>query len=306
LAKQKGQVARVGYDLDHKVARQAEKAGAVDKLARDAPGAVRGADMVVLALPVDQIRPTLEVIASELKEKAVVLDTALAKQSMETLARGLLPPNRPYVGLTPIINPVYLIERAAGIEAAHPDLFRKGNIVITAPLDTPVYALQTAIDLTRMVGAEHLFSEPLEVDSQMAATHLLPEILAAALTEATVQQPGWHDTGRLAGRVYAEMTDSMILCQPTALAEAALLNQPSITRLIDNLVFTLQTLRTDITDQNRAALAERFKRASQGRQAWWELRLTPPESSQSDMPTGGDIFGQMVGLGGRKLPRRKV
>ena len=46
---------RVGHDRDLKTARQAEKLGALDRVEMNLPKAVRGADLVVLSLPVDQI-----------------------------------------------------------------------------------------------------------------------------------------------------------------------------------------------------------------------------------------------------------
>ena len=54
---------RVGHDRNLETARRAQKMGAVEHVAINLPSAVREADIVILAVPADQLRPTLEVIA---------------------------------------------------------------------------------------------------------------------------------------------------------------------------------------------------------------------------------------------------
>ncbi|HEX9013975.1 MAG TPA: prephenate dehydrogenase/arogenate dehydrogenase family protein, partial [Anaerolineaceae bacterium] len=126
-------VRRIGHDRDSAVARQAEKLGAVDKLAFNLPAAVREADVVLLTEPVDQLLETLKTIAPDLREGAVVMDTAPVKAGLIEQALNLLPPERHYLSLLPAANPVYLFEPAAGPESAHADLFKGGVILISEP-----------------------------------------------------------------------------------------------------------------------------------------------------------------------------
>ena len=39
-----------------------------------------------------------------------------------------------------------------------------------------------------------------------AAMHILPQLAAAALLDATVDKPGWQEARKLAGRPYAAVT----------------------------------------------------------------------------------------------------
>ena len=66
---------RVGHDRERRIANYAEKIGAVDRIENNLPRAVQNADLVVLSLPVDQIRETMEFIAEVLQEDCVVMDT---------------------------------------------------------------------------------------------------------------------------------------------------------------------------------------------------------------------------------------
>ena len=76
---------------------------------------------------------------------------------------------------------------------------------------TPSEAIKLAADLSQLLGAEHLFIDPVELDSMMSATHLLPQLMAAALLNATVDQPGWREARMLTGRPFAEATGPAVL-----------------------------------------------------------------------------------------------
>jgi prephenate dehydrogenase len=119
-------VYRVGHDRELGIARKAEKMGALDKVMINLPSAARQADLILLCLPMDQIRETLALIAPDLKDSAVIMDTGPAKEVVAGWAAELLPAGRHYIGLTPVLNPVYLHEVDAGVDAARPDLFRGG------------------------------------------------------------------------------------------------------------------------------------------------------------------------------------
>jgi prephenate dehydrogenase len=266
---------------------------------------VREADLVLLALPIDQIRDTLAVIGEDLKEGAVVMDTGPVKEVVAAWAAEILPPERYYVGLTPVINPVYLHEVGSGVNAAHPDLFRNGLLSIVAPPRTPSEAIKLAADLTRLVGAMPLFADPLEMDGLMAATHTLPQLMAAALLDATVDQPGWREGRKVAGRSYAEVTSSITHpTEPATLRAAALFGGENVLRVLDSLIASLQSIRADIQAQDAKALDERLGRARRGREEWLKQRMAAnwleEELPPAETPTASEWFGRLLGLRRKK------
>ena len=105
LGKNRSDIRRVGHDKDPSVSRKAKKIGAVDDTKFNLPAAVRKTDIVLLSLPVNEIRAALEVIAPDLPEGAVVLDTAPTQTSIAEWAQEILPEGCHYVGLVPAINP---------------------------------------------------------------------------------------------------------------------------------------------------------------------------------------------------------
>ena len=303
LAEHKDLVLRVGHDKDIRVANQARQIGALDRVDLNIPHAVREARVVVLALPLDQIRSTLSAMAQDLKTETVVIDTAPSKGVVAAWAKELLPPQCHYVGITLAINPAYLQEHENGVDAAHADLFHNGLVAIVSPPGTPSEAVKLATDFSGLLGAEHLFMDAVELDSLLASTHILPQLMAAALLNATVDQPGWFEGRKLAGRPYAEATGpGLQLSQAADLTEAAIGSHADAVRSLDNLIAALVSLRNDIRDQNTAALSQRLERAQQGRQRWWKERQTANWAASEaappvELPSAKEIINRWFGFG---------
>jgi prephenate dehydrogenase len=305
LADQSQVIYRVGHDREIRAAKRAEKMGALDKVSINLPSAVEDADLVLLALPVDQIRETLEVIRDDLKEGAVVMDTGPVKQVVASWAGELLPPRRFYVGLTPVLNPVYLHDIDSGAEAAHPDLFRDGLIGIVSPPGMPSEAIKLAADLTRLLGASPLFADPLEMDGLVAATHILPQLLAAGLLNATIGQPGWQEGRKVAGRSYAEVSAPVMYpTEPKTLTTAAMLNRENVMRVLDSAVASINAIRHDLSNEDLENLEERLNRAREGRQVWLKGRQAADwaaeETTSVEAPTASELFGRFIGRGRKK------
>jgi prephenate dehydrogenase len=305
LADQTEVIHRLGHDREIRIARRAEKMGALDKVSINLPAAVEEADLVLLALPVDQIRETLEAIRDDLKEGVVVMDTGPAKQVVASWIGELLPEGRFYVGLSPVLNPVYLHDVDYGTEAAHPDLFRDGLMGIVSPPGVASEAIKLAADLTRLLGATPLFADPLEMDGLVAATHILPQLLAAGLLNATVGQPGWQEGRKIAGRSYAEATAPVMYpTEPKTLTTAAMLNRENVVRVLDGLVASLNAIRNDLSNEDSENLEERLNRAREGRTAWLRGRMAAnwvaEETASVEAPSASEIFGRFIGRGKKK------
>jgi prephenate dehydrogenase len=305
LADQTEVIHRLGHDREVRTARRAEKMGALDKVLINLPSAVEKADLVLLALPVDQIRETLEIVRDDLKEGVVVMDTGPAKQIVASWVDELLPAGRFYVGLSPVLNPVYLHDIDSGPEAAHPDLFRDGLMGIVSPPGSPSEAIKLAADLTRLLGATPLFADPVEMDGLMAATHILPQLMAAGLLNATIGQPGWQEGRKVAGRSYAEVSAPVMYpSESKTLTTAAMLNRENVMRVLDGLVASMNAIRNDLSTEDSETLEERLNRAREGRKIWLQGRMAADwaaeETSTVEAPTASEMFGRFIGRGRKK------
>jgi len=285
LEKHTSQLYRTGHDIHPENARRAQKMGAIDKIHYNLPSSVDGADIVLLALPIDQIRETLEIIAPDLKEGAVVIDTSPVKQTVAGWAQEFLKPGRYYVGLAPATHAQYLLETPNEAEGAQADMFEKSVIGIVAPRGTASAAIKLATDLVTLIGAQPLFMDIVEVDSLMAGVHLLPQLVSASLANVTINQPGWLEGRKLAGAVFAQTSSPLATGDtPEALTQAIQFSQEYITRLLDRLIEELTLLREAAQGADERVI-EKMKTAREGREQWvsqriqgeWQEELTQPE-----------------------------
>ena len=309
LAEHKDLIKRVGHDKEPGAAQKAQRLGAVDQIHYNLPAAVRDADIVLLALPLNAVRETFEYISQDLKENTVVLDTTPVKLPVAAWARELLPEKRYYVGLVPAINPAYLHERAFGADAAHADLFKNGLIGIASPPGTPGEAIKLAADLAQLLGAQPLFIDPAESDGLMARVHLLPQLLSVALIACTVNEPGWAEARKLAGRAFASVAGPLLYQdRAPALRDAALLNRENVLRLLDGITAHLQGLRNDIAAGAGESLTSKLAAAYDGQLKWQNERDSvawrPSLPKKMDLPSAGQALAQMF-LGSKLLERRK-
>ena len=310
LAEHKAQLHRTGHDPDLDRARQAEKLGAVDTVHINLPAAVEKANLVILALPLDEIRATLEVIAPVLPPGAVVVDLAPVKQSVMAWARQLLPAGRYYVGLVPVRNPHYLDTPETDLDTAHADFFHNSLIAIVTPPGVPDQANRLAMDLISLLGADHLFVDPYELDGLVTGTHILPGILSSALVHATMAQPGWQEGRKLADQAYAAVSRPAARASTAAALAGLALNAPENTlRVLDNTLAALQNLRTLVAKGDSQALQDYFERARYSRAEWWSQRGAGNWKAENEVPVEppakGQAFGRLFGFGKSKEPKPK-
>ncbi|MCJ7623706.1 MAG: prephenate dehydrogenase/arogenate dehydrogenase family protein [Anaerolineaceae bacterium] len=307
LADHTEKIYRVGHDIRNGLSRDAEKSKAIDKSIPNLYAAVKEANIIILAIPVDQVRETLELISGDLQEGSVVMDTSTCMVATNEWAKELLPPDRHYVTIHPSINPEYIDELASGGEAAHADLFKKGLMVITTPPGGDTNAIRLATELAALLGATPFYVDSHEFDGLSAATNLLPQIMAAALVNSTIDQPGWTEGRKLASQFYAHATKPLLyLEEEKNYGQTALLNKENASRVINDLMFALRDLRDAIADGDEKAVEKLFTHAQIGRADWWSQRMGADwdrDDRKPEMPSAGESITRF--FAGGLFKRRK-
>jgi len=268
LASQKN-IKRVGHDKDIDAARAAHKAGAVDETKFNLPSSVSHANIVLLCIPLNEIEETLEIIAPDLQEGTVIMDTAPSKATVAAWVEKHLPQGRFYIGLTPAAGVEYLHGFDLGVAAARADLFEKGSFLINTPRSAPGEAVKLATDLCELLGAKAVLSDSTEVDGLLASTHILPQLIGAALLDSTIDQPGWNEARKLAARPYAAATAAFAYQDEIgSLGTAALKNRENVVRVIDTYMASLKELRDKISAGDETSVATFLDDAFKARARW--------------------------------------
>ncbi len=151
--------------------------------------------------------------------------------------------------------------------------------------------------------------DPVELDSMMAATHILPQLVAAVLFNTTVDQPGWYEARKLAGRPYAAVTSAAAqFDEANATLRSGTLNQRApgaLDRCLDGK-FICPT--PDLASKDAEKLLKELTRARLGHDKWLTDRITAnwaaSESAPNvQLPTAKEVFSRMFTFGGGRKPK---
>jgi prephenate dehydrogenase len=129
---------------------EARSRGAIDRGTVDPASGVEGADLVVLAVPPDQVVPMARRTIPHLRPGALLTDVASVKAEIVRSVDALIKPESrvTFVGGHPMAG-----NEGQGIAAAEPGLFSGTAYLITPAPRTPRGGVDRLADLARAVGA---------------------------------------------------------------------------------------------------------------------------------------------------------
>ena len=151
--------------------------------------AVGGADLVVIAAPVDRIVPLVRQIAPFVKEGAVVCDVGSVKGEISRLGHDALKGKDHFVGAHPMAG-----SEKTGWEHGTADLF-EGRTCFVTPVDqgNPEAAAKV-VGFWRELGAEVVTMDPDRHDEIVAHISHLPQVLASSLCAfLAARDPAWRN-----------------------------------------------------------------------------------------------------------------
>lgn len=312
LADQKDKLMRVGHDRSREIAQQAEKLGATDKTIGNLFQAIENADIVLLAVPVDEAYEVMKLMAKDLKQDAVVMYTGLCLSAACGWAKELLPEGRHFVTLAPSQNPAYILDMESGPAAAHADLFKNSLVAISTPPGTDAGVIKLATDLAALLGSNPYFADAMEFDGLTAASQMLPKLAASAMINSIMNQPGWVEGRKLAGRAFAVSTEPLMhLDDEKKLGKSAIANKENVARVLENYIQSLSAVRQAVMNEDQETLEKLIEGSVKGRESWLSERYKgewDKPASNTDLPSAGETIGRMF-LGGlirrRERPEEK-
>ncbi len=174
-AKAKGAAQHVvGVEANADTWADALRIGAVDEITNDLAAGVRGADLVILAVPVGAILELLQRLPSLIGADTVVTDvgsvkTAIAEAGFAALGERFVP-GHPMAG-----------SEKGGVKNARADLFEAAPWAITPMPQTGKEAQGMVIGFVSALGANLFGLRPVDHDGSVAWTSHLPHVLAYTL-----------------------------------------------------------------------------------------------------------------------------
>jgi prephenate dehydrogenase len=279
-------IAITGHDPEPERAARAKRLGAIDRSEWNLPAACEKSGLIVLDLPLEELRRTLETIGGSVAPDAVIVDLAPVKRPVLEFVQQILPHPERFVGGHLLRSPRAPVGGEPSVEQ-----IRGATFYLVALPGTSATALDVATNLAIAVGAEPRHIDAAEHDGLIAATCQLPVVAAAGIMGAMATEAGRQERGGASG---CELAALRPVLAEGADPAALLSNSANVLYWIDRYVVELQRLRRLIGDGNGDVLAEALAGAAETVARWTErdsgATPTPPrrgEGGLRDLLLGG-------------------
>ena len=252
----------VGYGRSLGNLQQAVDLGVVDRAAVSAPDAVRGADMIVLAVPVGSMPEILGEIAAAIDDGAVITDVGSVKGGVIEVARRAL--GARFARFVPG-HPIAGTEQS-GVAASLADLFAGRRVILTPEAETDPGALASVRAMWSVAGAEVVAMSAGEHDRILAVGSHLPHLLAFALMDLVVRRDDHRAVFQCVGNGFRDLT-RIAASDPVMWRDICLANRDAVLEVLRQYRDNLAELELAIARGDGEWLIETFTRAKHARDA---------------------------------------
>jgi prephenate dehydrogenase len=235
----------------------------IDEASNDIAVAVRDADIVLLAVPVQQNESILAQLAGSLSVHTLVTDAGSTKLNYVAAVRRLMAPH------LRLVIPAHPIAGAelTGVDAAHSELFVNRNVVITPLPENDPAAVDRTESLWRTCGARVTRMSPDHHDRVFSAVSHLPHMLAYALVHMITTRPDAQELFSFAAGGFRDFT-RIASSSPEMWRDIAQANRDALLTDLASYQKQLARLSELIRAEDTEQLGNIFSAARDARNAW--------------------------------------
>ena len=258
-----GEVVGAGRDVVH--LEKAKSLGVIDHFEMDISLAVKGCDMVVLAVPLGAMQSVFEKIAAVITDEMIITDVGSAKASVVKAAKAA------FKTIPETLVPAHPIAGTEknGVEASFPELYENRRIIIT-PLETSsVAAIEKVRNMWQACGAEVVETSIEHHDEVLAATSHLPHMLAYSLVDTLAKMDAKKEIFDFAAGGFRDFT-RIASSDPDMWHDICLANGEALVKMIKKFTDDLQLLSKAIENNDSEYLKATFASAKKARDEFCE------------------------------------
>ncbi|CAC9456137.1 Prephenate and/or arogenate dehydrogenase (unknown specificity) (EC 1.3.1.12)(EC 1.3.1.43) [uncultured Gammaproteobacteria bacterium] len=173
----------VGFGRNEAHLQQAQKLGAIDTYSLDIAQALSGAELVLIATPVNSFKNILELIKPHINDRIIICDVGSTKGSVIATAKevfGAMPPK--FIPAHPIAG-----KEQNGVVAAEGSLFNNKRVILTPTDNADTQAIAYVSECWQALGAKVEIMNDKTHDDLLAMTSHLPHMLAFSLMDYLIQ-----------------------------------------------------------------------------------------------------------------------
>jgi len=241
----------VGVSRHQKSLALAGKMGAIGQGSRNLD-IIRGADLVILATPVNTIIKLAPKISRFINKECIVTDVGSTKEQVSKILGKLFPR---YVGSHPLAG-----SEKRSILNARSGIFKDSLCIITPTKNTDKAALNKINLLWRKAGAKVLVMSPQRHDRILSLTSHLPHILAFSLIGTVPREFLRFSSGGLKDTTRIAASDSEIW------SDIFLSNAKNISSGIDAFLAGVSRIQSAIRKNDARSLSRILRKAKKQRE----------------------------------------
>ncbi|MEO5676656.1 MAG: prephenate dehydrogenase/arogenate dehydrogenase family protein [Usitatibacter sp.] len=252
----------VGVDRDAQALERAAALGVIDTAAGSVSEATKGADLVMVAVPVRAIGPVLHDVGRALDPGATVTDAGSTKGDVTGIAReelrALFPrfvPGHPIAG-----------RESSGVDSATADLFKGARVVLTPEEETAPDALDIVRSCWEAAGGRVALLSAGDHDRIFAAVSHLPHLLSFALVSEFTSRANAAELFGFAAGGFRDFT-RIAASSPEMWRDIALQNRAALLDELDRYGTRLAVFRELIDKGDGPGLQRLMAEARASRQA---------------------------------------
>ena len=291
----------VGTDYDSVARSGAQKSGAFKKVESRLSNAIRGADVVVFATPIQAMREMMESAANDFEEGCVVTDVGSSKKVVLQWAEEVLPKHVSFVGGHPMAG-----KELSGPKNADGTMFKGKAYCIVPSVNAERAAVSSVTTIAEAIGAKPFFIGVDEHDSFVAAASHLPFMMSVALMGTASKSANWDDIAQLASSGFSDLS-RLAAGDPVMHRDICVTNPEPIVAWMDSYIRELYELRNMLAKEGGPdpdALHEVFEEAMNARARWKAGILTKIDRVTSDIPSFAESMGEVF-VGRRGMEAQK-
>jgi prephenate dehydrogenase len=266
----------VGLGRTRAALERAKLLGVIDTIADDWAGALKGASIVLLAMPVGQMESSMRDLVPYLEARTLVTDAGSTKSDVVLAARATLGSKvAQFIPAHPIAG-----AEKSGVDAASPTLFNSRRVVVTPFAENSVQDIARIKQIWQDCGARVSDLSPEKHDQIFAAVSHLPHVLAFALVEEFSRRENADELFAFAAGGFRDFT-RIASSNPEMWRDICVANRAQVIAELDAYMAQLMRTRVLLSSSDSAGLETMFSTARSHRDAWIDANVaqSSPQSS---------------------------
>ena len=253
----------VGFSASEKTRHRARELRVIDQACTSVAEAVRGADLVLLAVPVGAMRESFAAMAPALSAQTLLMDVGSTKCDVIAAAVATLGDKLScFVPAHPIAG-----KEVAGIDHADAQLYQDRRTILTPLPSNSIRQTKMAHDVWSALGSQVSTLTPEAHDATFAAVSHLPHLLAFAAVNALSAQPEGATFLSMAGPGFRDFS-RIAASDPDVWRDILSANQAEVLKQTSLFRAALDNFEKAIQNNDLQSLRRLIDQASQVRSGW--------------------------------------